>query len=160
MTYISKVTMAACAAVLAFTSAAHAQQKPEAATTGNCGALKTHVVASNKDGTHPNATYSTIPEATVNFTTAAAGCVIVQYNALAFADTGTALFVRARLDGAAGTPPEIQFASDTPGGSFSHSTSFTFVNVPAGTHKIIMQHMKIGAGDAATNEHTTIVHHR
>jgi hypothetical protein len=70
------------------------------------------------------------------------------------------LFVRALLDGVAGTPADTQFTGDDTVIARSYAMNFVFTPVAAGAHTVQMQFRSSNGQTVFVNRGTTIVDYK
>jgi hypothetical protein len=154
MKTLALTSLLAAVALLTGTAAATA-----AAMGGNCAPATGMVFrASSIDNSQTNsATYATIPESIIGFTSATAGCVIVTFTTQMNSGSNRVM-VRAYLDHAVGLPSEMQF-NESISQTETRSATFIFPSVAAGAHTLRMQFATPDASNITIMRHSTIVHY-
>ena len=129
---------AGAAAVLlaAFTAGA------SAATTVICNPTKVKASVSVAVGETTSLSFVNLADAKFSFTQGGSGasCVLVRFSAVTYAETGTAVFVRATLDNTAeAIPAQVQYSGNDGNAARAHSYEFVFPAVAPGSHTLRMQ---------------------
>ena len=148
---------------------AEAKAESRAVVSGSCaGMTETEFKSdSSVDSTTSSGSFVNVPNATISFNQAVAGCVIVTFSSETYAEFSRLLYVRARLDGATtAAPGGVQFSGDDDedgDGRWARSRAYTFIfpSVAAGNHTVTMQFRSLSFGKTVhIGKHTTIVQHR
>ena len=132
------------------------------AVTGKCKTTDSaFTVVTSPEAEILNQQFQNVPGASVSFTQAVRGCVIVLFSAESFAGVGESLMLRPILPGAgASSPATLMFAANDPNLYTTRSAVFVFQNVAAGAHTLRMQARSAGGTQTELRGYTLVVQFR
>lgn len=150
------------------------EAEPKAVQTpvvGSCKPTNIRFIATNSTDLQTRSPdFVNIPQASVQFNQHTDGCVIVHFAgvvlARTFSDEPQRIIIRAILEdtNTAAVPRNVQLSGDDDeegDGRWAraHSMFFVFPNVPAGSHRMLLQWKSPEGGFVFMHQHTVLVHH-